>query len=88
MKKILLLELWGIGDIVLASGVLKQLKRSFPKVEIVLLAKEHSKEVLFYNSSIDRIIAYDFPWTKFSGKYLLWTWDWIGLFMLIKRLRS
>ncbi len=88
MKKILLLELWGIGDVVLASGVLKQLKRSLPKAEIVLLAKEHSKEVLFYNSGIDRIIAYDFPWTKFSGKYLLWRWDWISLFMLIRRLRS
>lgn len=85
--KILVLELWGIGDVVLCTGALRQLRINFPDSKIILLAKEYAREVLYGSNSVDEIITYDFPWTKFRDKYILWRWDWIGLFKLIKKLR-
>ncbi len=86
-KKILVLELWGIGDVVLSTGALRQLKKNFQGAEIVLLAKEHAREILFNNWDVDRVITFNFPWTRFKGKYILWAWDWLGLIKLIRQLR-
>ena len=85
--KILVIELWGIGDFVLASGALCVLKSNFPNSKITLLAKKHAKDILTNNKSVDEFVTFDFPWTKFKGKYCFWRWDWIGLFRLIRRLR-
>jgi ADP-heptose:LPS heptosyltransferase len=88
LKKILVIELWGIGDVVLATGVLRALRKNYPSAKINILAKEHAKTILSSSNIVDKFIIYDFPWTKFRGKYCFWKWDWIGLFRLIKRLRS
>jgi ADP-heptose:LPS heptosyltransferase len=85
---ILIIELWGIGDVVLASGVLRVLKNNFPDSKIALLAKKHAKDILANNKTVDEFIIFDFPWTKFRGKYYFWKWDWIGLFKLIRLLRA
>ncbi len=88
INRILVLELWGIGDVVLVSGVLRVLKNSFSYSEITLLAKKHAETVLFNNKSVNKFITYDFPWTKFKGKYHLWGRDWLGLIRLVRRLRA
>ncbi len=88
VSKILVLELWGIGDIVFASGVLRVLKKSFPYSEVTLLAKKHAESVLLNDKSVDKFIVYDFPWTKFKRKYCLWEWDWFGIIRLIRQLRA
>lgn len=87
-NKILVFELWGIGDVVLSTGLLQVLRKAFLNSEITLLAKEHAKSILFTNGSVDKFIVYDFPWTKFKRKYHLWRWDWLGLIRLVKRLRA
>ncbi len=88
INKVLIFEFWGIGDLVLLSGILGLFKKTFPQAEVTLLAKEHSKAVIVNNGSVDKIITYDFPWTKFKGKYRLWEWDWSGLVKLIKSLKA
>jgi ADP-heptose:LPS heptosyltransferase len=87
-NKILVLELWGIGDVVLVSGILRVLKQSFPPSEITLLSKQHAEIILSNNKNVDKFMTFNFPWTKFRGKYHLWKWDWIGLIRLIKKLRA
>src|SRR5438105_303949 len=67
-KSFLVVEPWGIGDVVLSSALLRGLRRSFPGARVTLLAKSHAKELLANSGLVDEIIVFDFPWTAFSGK--------------------
>ena len=86
--KILVLELWGIGDIALVTPALIALRQRSPEAKIAILAKKHAMEILQHSSLVDEFIIYDFPWTKFKGKYRFWQWDFRGLLKLINRLRK
>lgn len=68
-KNILVAELWGIGDIVLATGALRDLRRAHPSARITLLAKAHARELLAHTGLVDNFVVADFPWTASSGKY-------------------
>ncbi|MFA3781931.1 glycosyltransferase family 9 protein [Melioribacteraceae bacterium 4301-Me] len=46
VRKILIIKLRGIGDVVLSTIVLKNLKRDFPHSEISYLTEKHSAQVL------------------------------------------
>lgn len=85
--RILIIELWGIGDLAMMSGILRPLKEAFPQSRITLLSKENGRGVFLGNPFIDDFISFDFPWTSFSGKYKFWRWDWRGLFGTISFLR-
>lgn len=87
-KKILLMELWGIGDIVLMIPAMTAIRQRFPDAEITLLAKARAREVLKENPLVDKFITFDLPWTRFHGKYRLWQWNFKQLLRLIKRLRE
>jgi len=78
--RILLVELWGLGDLVLMSSCLDALKRSFPAACVSVLAKPHAKTLFAGDPRIDNIIVFDAPWTVFTGKYRLWRWDWRAIF--------
>jgi len=86
-KKILVLELWGIGDLVMMSSVLGPLRENYPNAKITLLVKPQASILLKYNDNIDEFIEFDFPWTRFLRKYRVWQWDWKGLIRVIKELR-
>jgi ADP-heptose:LPS heptosyltransferase len=86
-EKILIVELWGIGDTVMMSSVLATLREKFPAALIFVLCQQHGADVLKENQEIDRFFIFKFPWTVFKGKYRLWQWDWKGLIGLIRTLR-
>jgi len=67
-KSILVVEPWGIGDVVLSTALMRSLRASFPGARITLLAKSHAKELLTHSGLVDEIIVFDFPWTAFTGK--------------------
>lgn len=69
VRKILVLELWHMGDVVLATPVLQRLRAMYPDARITLLAKAHALELLRHSPLVDEIIAFDFPWTAMSSKY-------------------
>lgn len=85
--KILILELWGIGDAVMMSAVLKPLREAFPKAKIFVLCQYHGKEILQENHEVDNFFIFKFPWTVFNGKYYFWRWDWKGLIKIIQDMR-
>lgn len=86
-RSILIIELWGIGDLIMMSSVLKPLRERYPQARISLLAKDISRELFAHSPNIYDFIIFDFPWTRFRNKYALWKWPWPGLLGTINTLR-
>jgi len=86
-KNILILELWGIGDLVMMSFVLDPLRENYSNAKITLLVKPQASVLLKNNRNIDEFIEFDFPWTRFRRKYRIWQWDWRELIRVVKKLR-
>ncbi|MBI2139817.1 glycosyltransferase family 9 protein [Candidatus Woesearchaeota archaeon] len=53
--KILIIQLWGIGESILALPSIKALNESFPNAKITVLATERNKDVFTGQKFIDRI---------------------------------
>lgn len=67
-RSFLVVEPWGIGDVVLSTALLKALRINFPAATIVLLAKGHAEVLLAGGGLVDEVVSFDFPWTAFTGK--------------------
>ena len=86
--KILVVELWHIGDVVIATTALQALRARYPDAWITLLAKPHAEELLRGSGLVDEIITFDFPWTAETGKYRRSRYDRYAMSELIRRLRD
>lgn len=87
IRKILVIEMWLIGDVVLVSPLLQALRARFPDARITLLAKPHAEELLRHSGLVDEVIAFDFPWTATERKYQPGRYDRRAIGSLIGRLR-
>jgi ADP-heptose:LPS heptosyltransferase len=83
--KFLICELWGIGDLTLATALIDKARAQY---EVHLLAKPHARELLA--PTYPDIIFHDYtaPWTAHYRKYHLWKWRWRELFKSIVDLRK
>jgi heptosyltransferase-2 len=72
--KVLLLELWGLGDAVFLTTALPPLLEAGTAVTV--LAKPASIALLRPSYPGVTFIPFDAPWTVFRGKYRLWRWPW------------
>jgi heptosyltransferase-2 len=83
--KLLVIELWGLGDLVIATPFLQAASRKFA---VTLLAKPYAMDLqarFWRDVSVEPFIA---PWTAFKHKYRLFSWPWrelFGLRKLVKR---
>lgn len=59
VKKILVIKFGGIGDILLCTPVLPNLKNYFPEAEINFLTVRHSRDILIDNPYLTRAFTYD-----------------------------
>lgn len=87
-KKILIIELWGIGDLIMMGTILKPLKNNYPHAEISLLSKTYGDTLFRDAGQISKFIEFYFPWTHFKSKYKFWKWDWIAFARMIRKLRQ
>lgn len=69
VRKILIVELWHMGDVVLTTPLLQRLRAMYPQARITLLAKPHAVDLLAESGLVDDIVTFDFPWTAMTGKY-------------------
>src|SRR5687767_10579119 len=69
IKSILVVEIWRLGDTILATPMLRLVRKRFPGAKITLLCKPHSKELLAGTGLVDEFVHFDFPWTAETGKY-------------------
>ena len=56
IKKILVIQLWGIGETILTLPAIEALRRKFPEAAINVLATSRNRNVYFENKNIDKII--------------------------------
>jgi heptosyltransferase-3 len=59
VQRILIIKPRAIGDVVLSTVVLKNLRSAFPKAQIDFLTERPSREVIEGNSNLDNLIVFD-----------------------------
>ncbi len=82
--KLLVIELWGLGDLTFSTPLLRAAVEHY---DVTLVGKAHAQPLLAGTFPQITFIAYDAPWTAYSGKYHVWAWRWPALLRLISRLR-
>ncbi len=83
--KLIVLELWGIGDLAIATPFLKAASK---KYEVTLLAKPFALELQKRFWPEVSVIPFSAPWTEFTGKYRFLSWPWLRIFRLWRDLSS
>src|SRR3989338_8103260 len=55
-KKILVVQLWGIGETILTLPTIEALRKNYPKAEINILATSRNKDVFFGNKNLENVL--------------------------------
>src|ERR1017187_1461225 len=83
--KLLIVELWGLGDLVIATPFLRAVTERF---DVTLLAKPYALDLQPRLWPGMKVVAFTAPWTTFKKKYQLWRWPWVEIFHLDRRLSA
>ena len=83
-SKLLVLELWGLGDLVLAIPFLQAATQIY---QVTLVAKPQWRVLAAEFLPLAKIVEFVAPWTAFRHKYRLLSWPWRELLGL-RRLRG
>jgi len=85
--KLLILELWGLGDLVIASPFIRA---AAEKYAVTLLAKPFAVEMRPRLWPTAEVVPFTAPWTafRFGAKYGLWRWPWMAMLRLRRQLRQ
>jgi len=59
MRRIALLRLSSLGDVLLMTPLIRQLRRRFPTVELVAMVRREYVELLRYNPHLTAVLAYE-----------------------------
>jgi ADP-heptose:LPS heptosyltransferase len=83
--KLLIVELWGLGDLVIATPFLRAATEKF---DVTLLAKPFARDLqprLWPGVRVETFVA---PWTAFKNKYHLWRWPFPEMIRLRNKLAA
>ena len=69
IRKILVIKPAAIGDVLLATPLIENLRYHFPDIEINFLTQKYCKEALTGNPFISRILTYNLEWD--SGWFII-----------------
>jgi heptosyltransferase-2 len=81
--RLLVLELWGLGDLAIATPFLRAASAQYA---VTLLAKPFALELRPRLWPQVEVLPFTAPWTAFRGKYQLWRWPWRELRQLRRQL--
>jgi ADP-heptose:LPS heptosyltransferase len=79
--KLLVVELWGMGDLVIATPFLQSASAQY---DVTLLAKPYANDLRRRFWPNVRVAPFIAPWTAFRRKYRLLQWPWGELLRLRK----
>jgi ADP-heptose:LPS heptosyltransferase len=82
-SKLLVVELWGLGDLVIATPFLRAVSGKF---DVTLVAKPYGKDLQRRFWPDVNVIPFLAPWTAFKHKYRLYKWPWRELLQLQKQI--
>jgi len=83
--KLLVLELWNVGDLALAAPFLGQ---ACEKFDVTLIAKPMAGELQGRLWPQVNHVPFCAPWTVFKGKYRLYDWPWKDITGLMGKVRA
>ena len=85
--RLLVLELWGLGDLVIATPFLRA---AAEKYDVTLLAKPFATELRPRLWPNVEVVPFTAPWTAFAfgAKYNLLRWPWLEMHRLRRALRA
>ena len=69
--KLLIIELWGVGDLVIATPFLRAAADRFA---VTLIAKPFASDLQVRFWPGVEVLPFDAPWTVFRNKYHVWRW--------------
>src|SRR5688500_9048560 len=85
--RILVVELWNIGDVLLTMPFLAQLRVLFPGAEVTLLARPHARQLLAGTGLVDQFLETELGWTDARVRYNPFAYDWRELRRVRRQLR-
>jgi heptosyltransferase-2 len=88
VRRILVIEPWNIGDVILLMPFLSQLRSRFPKATTTLLAPPHAAELLRNTGLATDFIQTDINWSEGSTRYNPFAYNWAELWRLRRELRE
>lgn len=80
-----MVELWGLGDLVIATPFLQA---ASAKYEVTLLAKPYAKDLQARFWTDVKVLPFVAPWTAFVHKYRLIAWPWRQIWRLLRQLEK
>lgn len=83
VRKILVVRLDQIGDLVCALPVFPELRAKYPYAKISVLADVHARAVLANNPFVDKLFTFRNNWFSRNGK-----WSWFNFWRVIFELRK
>lgn len=83
--KLLIVELWGLGDLVIATPFIRAVAGKF---DITLLAKPFALDLRPRLWPEVKVVACTAPWTAFKNKYHLWRWPLLEMVRLRRKLAA
>jgi heptosyltransferase-2 len=86
-SKLLILELWGLGDLVIATPFIRAASEQYA---VTLLAKPFAVEMRPRLWPGVEVVPFTAPWTAFriASKYSLWRWPWLEMLHLQHQLQA
>jgi len=81
--KLLVVELWGLGDLVIATPFLRAASERF---EVTLLSKPFGQDLRDRFWPEVKVVPFLAPWTSFKQKYRLLSWPWREILKLQRQL--
>ncbi|MCX8091366.1 MAG: glycosyltransferase family 9 protein [Verrucomicrobiae bacterium] len=83
--KLLILELWGLGDLVIATPFLREASRRYA---VTVVSKPFGLDLQPRLWPQVRVVPFVAPWTAFKRKYRFWHWPWRPMIRLVRALAS
>src|SRR5690349_5022591 len=83
--KLLVIELWALGDLAIAVPFLEAACQRFA---VTLLAKPYARDLAARFWPEVRVVPFVAPWTAFRGKYRVLSWPWKELVGLLRLRRE
>lgn len=83
-KRILVIRLSAIGDVIMASGVIPCLRTAFPDATIAWLTEEGNEDLLRHNPRLDRVLV----WPRSRWRKLFRQKHWLTLWREFRRFRQ